>query len=272
MHITDEQRSRLNAFKCIRLSADDKLLRTVEDFKNPRNDNLVDYLQGDAAYDDAAGRTACYVVLDEDREVLAYFTLKSGLLYSEYEELRLYEQHKKLKRHLLELSEGKKTEESQALIQDISKKLKESKDRIIKKLGSFDYLPLHKQVATSYPAIELSHFCVNDLYRKKWNAMGFGNRNRIGLTVFWKFIIKKVMEISQLIGTQYMYLFAADATADRFLVNHYINFMGFRDDMDVLAIQPIYDFKCTFLCNTIDSLTEGRQDFFNTFNDEEDLS
>ena len=102
--------------------------------------------------------------------------------------------------------------------------------------------------------------------------MGFGDKNRIGLTIFWHFVIGKVSEIRELLGSEYLYLFAADATVDRYLVNHYKSFMGFREDLDVLAIQPIYDFRCTFLCNTINAMAEGRADFFETFNDDSNLA
>lgn len=268
MRITSSQLAVLQSFDCTRFSKDDGFLRMVDDFKNTRNENLVDYIQGDASTDDASGKTACYLVVDKDREILCYFALRSGLLYSEYEELRLYEQYKKLKGRLLELKESKQADKADILIQELSNRLRESKERIIRKLGSFDALPLHKQVSTSYPAIELSHFCVNEAYRDKWNAMGFGDRNRIGLTIFWHFVIGKVLEISELLGSEYLYLFAADSTVDRYLVNHYKNFMGFREDLDVLAIQPIYDFRCTFLCNKIEAMTEERKNFFENFNEE----
>ncbi len=71
-----------------------------------------------------------------------------------------------------------------------------------------------------------------------------------------------------MIGSEYFYLFAADASGDRFLVNHYKDFMGFRDDMNVLALQPIYDISCTFLCNKIEVMKLSRDSFFNSFNED----
>ena len=271
MRIYESQRNALDALKCIRLSDEEELLRLVDDFRNHRNENLVDYLQGDAFSDDASGKVACYVVMDNDNDILCFFALKTGLLYSEFEELKLYEQHKKLKIRFLELTENKRSKETEAIIRKLQKELEESKDKIIRQLGSFDELPQHKHVALAYSAVEISHFCVNEDYRKKWDSFNFGDRNRIGLTLFWHFIVQKISEIGRLIGCEYVYLFAADGTSDRLLVNHYKNMMGFRDDLDVLTIQPMYDFRCTFLCNTVKSLVGGRERFYDHFNDNEDI-
>lgn len=67
-------------------------------------------------------------------------------------------------------------------------------------------------------------------------------------------------------GCEYLYLFAADATSDRHLVNHYKNMMELREEMTMSALQPIYDFNCTFLCASIDSLINARYEFYEEFN------
>lgn len=267
MKIFEAQKEILDSFDCVRLSTKESLMRLVDEFKNSKNDHLVDYLQGDATMDDASGKVACYVIIDKDEDILCYFSIKSGILYNEFEEWRMYEQYKKLDLRLSELTELNKGTETQAIINELSTQLEESKKRINQRLGSFDSFPIHKQVATSFSAIELSHFCVNENYKSKWCDFNLGDRNRIGLTLFWHFIIPKVIQVSDLIGCEYLYLFAADGTPDRFLVNHYKNFMGLREDMNVLAIQPIYDFRCTFLCNTISALKDEMCNFYDHFND-----
>lgn len=265
--ITPSQKSLLDSFRCLRLSQDDRLLSWVSDFRNVKNENLVDYLQGDAFADDADGRVACYVVLDPKDEIICYFSLKTGILYSEFEELTLYEQFKKLKSRYIELEDNNHDEQTRKIIAKLGRQLDKTRDAIIKKLGNFDTLPAHKHVSTSYSAVELSHFCVNEAYRAKWTSLGFGRHNRIGLTIFWHIIYPKIIAIRNLIGCEYLYLFAADSTPDNYLVNHYTNFMGFREDMDVLAIQPMYDFRCIFLCNKIDSFAEHRDSFYLHFNE-----
>ena len=73
MKITKDQLDILNSFSVTRLKEDDSLLREVSDFENSKNENLVDYLVGNAFDDDAENRCACYVVKNEDGEILCYF-------------------------------------------------------------------------------------------------------------------------------------------------------------------------------------------------------
>lgn len=65
MKITSDQLAILNSFRVTRLNEDESLLRDVSTFKNPKNENLVEYLVGDAFDDDDKNRCACYVVRDD---------------------------------------------------------------------------------------------------------------------------------------------------------------------------------------------------------------
>ena len=105
MKITQNQIAILNSFHVTRLKEDDSLLRDVASFKNPKNENLVDYLVGNAFDDDEKNRCACYVVRDGDGEILCYFSIKCGLLYSEFEELKKFEKFKNHKIKLMELEQ-----------------------------------------------------------------------------------------------------------------------------------------------------------------------
>lgn len=271
MKITQNQIDILNSFCVTRLKEDNSLLRDVGAFKNPKNENLVEYLVGDAFDDDEKNRCACYVVRDNEGDILCYFSIKCGLLYSEFEELKKFERFKNHKIKLMELEQRSDDPQVREYIEEIKKKVKEAKDDIERLLGRFDSIPPNKQVAKSFPSIELTHFCVNEAYRKKWQMYGFSGRNRIGSTMFWHVIVGIVERIRSLTGCEYLYLFAADVTSDRHLVNHYKNMMGFREEMTMSALQPIYDFNCTFLCAYIDSLLKARDEFYNDFNVTEEL-
>lgn len=89
--------------------------------------------------------------------------------------------------------------------------------------------------------------------------------------MFWHVIVCIVERIRCLTGCEFLYLFAADATPDRHLVNHYKNMMELREEMTMSALQPIYDFNCTFLCAGIDSLLKARDSFYEDFNITEEL-
>lgn len=271
MKITSEQSAILESFRLTRLKDDVTLISSVGAFANPTNENLVEYLVGDAFEDDDKNRCACYVVRDGDGEILCYFSIKCGLLYSEFEELKKFEKFKNHKIKLMELQQRSDDSQVQEYIEEIKRKLEEAKNDIERLLGKFDSLPPTKQVAKSFPSVELTHFCVNEAYRDKWQAYGFPSRNRIGATMFWHVIVGIVEQIRNLTGCEYLYLFAADATSDRHLVNHYKSMMGLREEMSMSALQPIYDFNCTFLCADIDSLLSARAEFFNDFNATEEL-
>lgn len=271
MKITSDQKAILKSFSVTRLKDDSSLIRDVAAFENHKNGNLVEYLVGDAFDDDDKNRCACYVVRDSDGEILCYFSIKCGLLYSEFEELKKFEKFKNHKIKLKELEQRSDDSQVREYIEEIKKKLKAAKDDIEQLLGKFDSMPPNKHVAKSFPSVELTHFCVNEAYRKKWLTYGFSARNRIGSTIFLHVIVGIIESIRCLTGCEYLYLFAADATPDRHLVNHYKNMMGLREDMTMSALQPIYDLNCTFLCASIDSLLNTRDDFYNDFNVTEEL-
>lgn len=271
MKITSEQIAILDSFRVSRLKEDNSLLRDVCAFQNPQNENLVEYLVGDAFDDDNKNRCACYVVRDGDGDILCYFSIKCGLLYSEFEELKKFEKFKNHKIKLMELQQRSDDAQVREYIEDIRKKLQEAKDDIERLLGRFDSMPPNKHVAKSFPSVELTHFCVNEDYRNKWQKYGFSPRNRVGSTMFWHVIVGIVEKIRNLTGCEYLYLFAADATSDRHLVNHYKNMMGLREEMTMSALQPIYDFNCTFLCADIDSLLNARDEFYKDFNATDEL-
>lgn len=267
MNINQNQREILDNLLCSRLSDFPNAMRIVGDFSNPKNEVLVDFIKGEAFYEDLSGKTACYIIIDSDEDILCYFALKSGLLYDEFQEWREYEKYKKINNILKDRIARTNSEEAKKLLSENERKLQEAKDNLKKIVGIIEAFPLHKQVDHSYAAIELSHFCVNENFRNKWEMYNFGDRNRLGITLFWNFIVDKAVEVSRLIGCEYLYLFAADNTPDHFLVNHYKGFMGFRDDLKVLSLQPRFDFRCTFLCNTIEAFKKERESFFANFND-----
>lgn len=271
MKITPSQKAILDSFHVMRLKDDVSLLRDISAFENSKNENLVEYLAGDAFDDDEKNRCACYVVRDDNGDILCYFSIKCGLLYSEFEELKKFEKFKNHKIKLMELQQRSDDAQVQEYITEIKKKLQEAKDDIERLLGRFDFMPPNKHVAKSFPSVELTHFCVNEAYRKKWQGYGISPKNRIGATMFWHVIVGVVEKIRNLTGCEYLYLFAADGTSDRHLVNHYRNMMGLREEMTMSALQPIYDFNCTFLCADIDSLLNARDEFYNDFNSTEDF-
>ena len=112
-------------------------------------------------------------------------------------------------------------------------------------------------------AVELVHFCAHEPARKKWAAMQMGKS--LGRTMFWQFIEPKIREIRELVGCEYLYLFAADSSREGELVKLYQE-MGFEFRDDLYVTKPSYDFCCYFMCQEVTHLKTRRNEFFRTYN------
>lgn len=269
--ITSLQKQTLKSLECLRINSDEKILRDIDNFDNFKNSALVERIQGPAFDEDASGETAYYIIRSADGEIFAYFSIKCGLLFDKHGDLEIIDSKKKLgvllqKRKLLSDN------------QDLRKNIKESldneialiKDSLKRWIQIDENDAVHKRVAKTYSGIEICHFCVNDNSREAWNKLGFSDRNRQGVTLFWNNIVPKILELSEEVGIQFLYLFAADDTPERILVNYYKSCMNFEQKDDVFAALPVYDFGCTLLLQNISKLEEGKKAFFNDFNPEAD--
>ena len=122
------------------------------------------------------------------------------------------------------------------------------------------------RVSTSRPAIELVEFCANDQYKDCWNRYGFPSHRKMGETLFWHFIVPKMLEVNTLIGCEFVYLFAADSSPDRNLINYYEVRLRFEQKDKLGASKPFYDFTCPFLCQNIEDMADYREYYLDTFN------
>ena len=269
--------------KCERLSADSDHLRLVEDFWNGRNQNLEHTLKNEAYEQDEMGQIAYYLVKNADGDILFYFSLKCGLLYDNFNEWEQLRKINEFYAFLLELNQQKSTSfEDKVLIEsilesirtrqglkkeDILKIKRSPKDDIVEELKkeSEDHL---KRVGKTFAGIELVHFCVNEQMHDFWNAAQMNQK--MGVVVFWYFIVPKILEVMKIVGCEYLFLFAADPTPDEFLVNYYRTFLGFKDENDHSTAISLYDFACKFMYQKTSDLAARRASFFNHFNLDED--
>lgn len=271
--ITPIQQHYIDSLVCERLSINPDNLRYVEYFANCNNPQLAETLQNEAYQQDENGEIAFYIVRDPKIPdiILCYFSLKTGILFDKIGELELLEAKKKL--HFL-AKRKKSLSPSSALDligQDIDSEISKLKLFLKRRFELSHDDDEHKRVAKTYSAIELTHFCVNEKARDIWNIQLLGDRNRIGLTVFWSKVVPTILSASQYIGLKYVYLFAADESEDEKLINHYISFMSFERNKKLYTALPIYDFGCTLLIQNIESLKNNQLSFFNEFNVEEEV-
>ena len=92
----------------------------------------------------------------------------------------------------------------------------------------------------------------------------------LGEVVFWKKIVPKFFEVQNIVGCEYAFLFAADLSEDRTLINYYDVILKFEIDPDVGTNKPFYDFTCAFMCQKLSVMKENQESYFNNFNIDED--
>ena len=88
---------------------------------------------------------------------------------------------------------------------------------------------------------------------------------RLGSIIFWKFIIPKVKYLLEIVGCEYIFLFAADLSEDESLVNYYRE-LGFTDSLVHHVAIPLYELACKFMHQETNQLIEKQKKFFEDFN------
>lgn len=283
MRITEEQKSVLDSLVVERLRDHRSENATlVNSFSNKKNPVLERIIRTKVSFDrDSEGTVAYYVVKAPTGELHLYFSLKCGELFEKLDQFKLdlaYRvkdavnvlQHKEqysndvynraevfINQNITEIKQilpdiDKYLEKKEGLSADLRKELNTEMQRVLK----------------TYPAIELQEFCANDNGRKIWKELGI--KRKLGECVFWHKIVDMLDSVQKIAGCQYVYLFAADASADGELVNYYKERLMFEQSAVLGANKPKYDFQCYFLCQSIIELNAKRNQFYEDFNIDSD--
>lgn len=169
------------------------------------------------------------------------------------------------------------SKEELIIVEEIKEKIRTTKgltkadiDRIPKK-GYTVFDDLEKEfsenvthVGETFSGIELVHFCANERMKEKIEALKMGRR--IGVIVFWKFVVDIILKIMKYVGCEYLFLFAADVSEDEELVSYYRSQLGFEEAEDRSTAKPIYDFTCKFMYQSMKDLKKRQNDFFENYN------
>ena len=97
----------------------------------------------------------------------------------------------------------------------------------------------NKNVGTTFAGVEIVHFCANEAYRDFWYQTGI--HQKLGTVVFWQFIVPKILDLMEIVGCEYLFLFAADLSEDADLVNYYVDNLEFIDASEHSAATPIVE-------------------------------
>lgn len=281
MRITKEQQEILDSLVCERLSRNPANMREIDQFFNSKNDKLVERLLNEAYSEDEGDKIAYYLVKDKEGHILFYFSLKCGQLYDKHLDFDLFKLLGELYDGLLKMkSEPDITPEDSLAIDKIleeirSRKgvLKEDLKKITKKNRSIeDFEKVFKddadKVGATFSGIEIVQFCSNEDCLDYWK--NYGINQKLGVVVFWQFIVPIIIKIKEWIGCEYLFLFAADDSEDENLVNYYKSWLKFESSNERSAATPVYDLTCKFLYQETCSLEEKRDAFFKNFNPDED--
>lgn len=279
MMITPEQKAILNSLICERLSSNDKNMRLVEDFFNRRNASLEQTLKKEAMKEDLEGSIAYYLIKDSDDNILFFFSLKSGSLYDSHFDTNLFKLLKTLNIFVQDsLADTDLKEEQRIILNSIQEKIRSHKgitktdlEKIPRKKKDKLFEDLEKElnknithVGKTYSSIEIVHFCSNNACDDLWEK--YGLPHSIGVIVFWYFIVSKIMEIKNILGIQYLFLFAADLSKEDSLIRYYSDKLDFLHDTERATVKPIYDLSCEFMYQETKDLEERRSLFFENFN------
>jgi len=112
-----------------------------------------------------------------------------------------------------------------------------------------------KLVAEVTPGIEISHFAINDNYRRHVSTPDNLIKG-LGEYFYPAFIYPIVEEVAERIGVKLLYLYAANDENDKDerLIRYYENVFGFHlagNDDFYIPLQPGYDGGCKFMYQVI---------------------
>ena len=264
MRMTEQQQAILNGFTCQRLRDDARNRDLIKKLSAEKGGLMVDTIRNRAWSSDIKGTIAYYVVKNAAGELAMLFSLRCGLLCEPGYIRRiagLLDETKTLRRALQGRDENDPywieylctqeqvlgREELERRIHNLKTLLK-TKSMIIRDAEE-DRNTLPDQdvvrVDETHSAVELVEFCVNDAARDSWDSSAMGGR-RMGTTLFWWFIVPRMLELSQVAGCEFAYLFAA-GERDGKLVRMYTRDLHFIQPRNLGAVKPAYDNQCVLM-------------------------
>lgn len=251
-------------YKCIHLDELENLNENINLFNGgEKGAGITNYLKNHALEHERTGKSKGYFVIDVDtNEIIVYFSLKCGLLYVPYEDKAELKDRDFLEALIDAIEQGNNgliTEYKAAGIYPdgiFQEYLNTAQVMVEGKKSSNHY------AYTTHPAIEIENLCKNLNYSKKEDLP-----NKFSFFVFWICIVPKIVEVSNVIGSEYAYLFAADRTVceGTRLIDFYRNYLKFHDMFGLRVIKPEYDLSCKEMLQSIEELKQNMQTIWDEF-------
>ena len=278
--ITREQRAYLDSLVCQRISASRDNREYIQKFVNAQNPGLSYALKAGWGTDEK-DKVAYYIVREpqEGGEPLFFFSLRCGEVDVPYnlEKLRVAMENSEA---LLDAAYGLDAPDWAKAIVEKRKvngvlppsKLKEFYNRHRRNMQKWRLYDNEVRLEgtniirtkQALAGVELVHFCAHTPAAQRWKEMGFQPQT-LGRTMFWNFVVPVIQQVRDLVGCEYLYLFAADEKKHGKLVRYYQE-LGFEIREDLCVSKPEYDFGCFFMCQKVTALRNRRNAFFRNYN------
>lgn len=220
--------------------------------------------------DDVHGDLASFVIVSPSEMPLAFFSLRCGELFVKSSSDKIMLSHKAYNAMRVLMSD-KSTVENKKEAFNIVKRAKDAGLSV----SDFEELPNKKEsikqdvlweidkditrVLKVHPAIELKFYGINASAQPYWKSLGLPEDMRMGETLFWLKIVDKIRQMMEMVGCEYVYLFAADNEAEGELVQYYRVRLNFGSDSLLSANKPRFDYMSQFLFQKINDLFEKQK-------------
>lgn len=218
----------INKYTCSRLLSDHNNKALISTFSCSKNPSLAAHLKRKAWFEEQNNKRAHFLV-KEDNKIVLYFSLQCGILV---------QAHKKI---LSGINHRETDTGTEYFIDD-------------------DIIDVTKTI----PAIELSHFCVNDSYRNKkseWVVYNGPFTYKVGEYCFYQYVAPIVIDIAEKVGVEILYLFCADEGSDKLL--EYYSSLNFKIMDDMACVRSDYENNLSCLTQKICDLKKATQEFMN---------
>lgn len=280
--ITPQQREWIDSLECVRLSSSEAHQDLIYSFSSSKYEYLESKLC-DQGYDkDKDGKEAYYIVRQKDSsEILMYFTLRAGMLYESVPDpkcISLCEEYcdntkrksgynDRIRDFQIDNNLSDKDLDSyMSQLYSETRALQKKRRQESKMVQSKDVVLVDK----IFPAIEIAAFCKNSSC-ESYSAKEFGH-HKIGEIVFWFKILPIVFRCRELIGLEYIYLFAANDTEDELLSNYYQIRLNFKSHSNIGVLKPTENSGCRFHYQRLTEASEQIKLIEEQFNPDPDAS
>ncbi len=209
----------IEKYTCSRLISDHDNKAVISQFTSTINPSMAAHLQRKAWFEEQNNKRA-YFLIKEGNKIVLYFSLQCGLMIKSHEKIIRGIGHR-------ESDTG-----YEYFIDD-------------------DIIDVTKTV----PAIELSHFCVNESYRrrkKEWIINNGPFKYRVGEYCFFQYIAPIILDIADKVGVEYIYLFCADEGNNKLF--EYYSSLNFEIMDDMACVRSEYENRLLCLTQKISDL------------------